>query len=96
MKMLPVKDAASCIKMQCKTMYKGACVNQPVHFQNSLDTDVGKSLWRNRLARSAVNRKVGGSSPPRDVICFCFGITHDHTSRFRRKRIRDNRKACVW
>ena len=22
-------------------------------------------LWRNRLARSAVNRKVGGSSPPR-------------------------------
>ena len=28
------------------------------------------SLWRNRLARSAVNRKVGGSSPPRDEI-FC-------------------------
>ena len=26
----------------------------------------GLSLWRNRLARSAVNRKVGGSSPPRD------------------------------
>ena len=24
-------------------------------------------LWRNRLARSAVNRKVGGSSPPRDA-----------------------------
>ncbi|KRY87984.1 hypothetical protein T4D_10066 [Trichinella pseudospiralis] len=24
------------------------------------------SLWRNRLAHSAVNRKVGGSSPPRD------------------------------
>ena len=24
------------------------------------------SLWRNRLARSAVNRKVGGSSPLRD------------------------------
>ena len=24
------------------------------------------SLWRNRLARSAVNRKAGGSSPPRD------------------------------
>ena len=23
-----------------------------------------QSLWRNRLARSAVNRKVGGSSPP--------------------------------
>ena len=24
------------------------------------------SLWRNRLARSAVNPKVGGSSPPSD------------------------------
>ena len=29
------------------------------------------SLWRNRLARSAVNRKVGGSSPPRDAKAFC-------------------------
>ena len=28
------------------------------------------SLWRNRLARSAVNRKVGGSSPPRDGLFF--------------------------
>ena len=28
------------------------------------------SLWRNRLARSAVNRKVGGSSPPRDEEVF--------------------------
>ena len=27
-------------------------------------------MWRNRLARSAVNRKVGGSSPPRDDIYF--------------------------
>ena len=26
------------------------------------------SLWRNWLARSAVNRKVGGSSPPRDDV----------------------------
>ena len=32
---------------------------------------VRASLWRNRLARSTVNRKVGGSSPPRDVINFC-------------------------
>ena len=31
-----------------------------------------RSLWRNRLARSAVNRKVGGSSPPRDDAFF-FG-----------------------
>ena len=34
--------------------------------------------WRNRLARSAVNRKVGGSSPPRDVafsssLPLCWG-----------------------
>ena len=29
--------------------------------------------WRNRLARSAVNRKVGGSSPPGGVFFFfCF------------------------
>ena len=27
-----------------------------------------KSLWRNRLARSAVNREDGGSSPLRDVM----------------------------
>ena len=26
--------------------------------------------WRNRLARSAVNRKVGGSSPPGGEIFF--------------------------
>ncbi|KAK2899685.1 hypothetical protein Q8A73_012816, partial [Channa argus] len=26
------------------------------------------SLWRYRLAHLAVNRKVGGSSPPRDVV----------------------------
>ena len=29
---------------------------------------ITKSLWRNRLARSAVNRKVGGSNPPRDDL----------------------------
>ena len=29
--------------------------------------------WRNRLARSAVNRKVGGSSPPGGAWSFfCF------------------------
>ena len=32
-------------------------------------------MWRNQLARSAVNRKVGGSDPPRSVgIVFCFGF----------------------
>ena len=34
------------------------------------------SLWRNWLARSAVNRKVGGSSPPRDVLSF-YSVRHD-------------------
>ena len=33
-------------------------------FKNDLKHN--KSLWRNWLARSAVNRKVGGSNPPRD------------------------------
>ena len=28
--------------------------------------------WRNRLARSAVNRKVGGSSPPGGEYLFNF------------------------
>ena len=31
-------------------------------------------LWRNWLARSAVNRKVGGSSPPRGVNTFYLKI----------------------
>ena len=31
-----------------------------------------RHLWRNRLARSAVNRKVGGSSPPRCVFFSFF------------------------
>ena len=36
-------------------------------------TSAAGSLWRNRLARSAVNRKVGGSSPPRDDRA-CFPV----------------------
>ena len=31
-----------------------------------------KPPWRNRLARSAVNRKVGGSSPPGGATHFCW------------------------
>ena len=38
------------------------------------------SLWRNRLARSAVNRKVGGSSPPRDVLAFGSRCVRQATS----------------
>ena len=32
----------------------------------------GKHLWRNRLARSAVNRKVAGSSPARCEVYILF------------------------
>ena len=38
--------------------------------------DCGKHLWRNRLARSAVNRKVAGSSPARcEQILFFFSLS---------------------
>ena len=35
--------------------------------------------WRNRLARSAVNRKVGGSSPPRGglLVAITTNFTFD-------------------
>ena len=35
-----------------------------------LNHEMQLSPWRNWLARSAVNRKVGGSSPPGDCTCF--------------------------
>ena len=35
-------------------------------------TNLDLSLWRNRLARSAVNRKVVGSSPTGDVSFVFF------------------------
>ena len=42
-------------------------------------------LWRNRLARSAVNREAGGSSPPRGAtFCFApppFSLTLSHFGR---------------
>jgi hypothetical protein len=43
----------------------------------------GQLLWRNRLARTAVNRKVGGSSPPRsdDVFVWLLGLVVERRSR---------------
>ena len=36
---------------------------------------MSKPPWRNWLARSAVNRKVGGSSPPGGAsFLFCFEL----------------------
>jgi hypothetical protein len=43
--------------------------------------------WRNRLARSAVNRKVGGSSPPGGALLF---------APFPAKLLRRNEKKKVW
>jgi hypothetical protein len=40
-----------------------------------LNTYEQQPPWRNWLARSAVNRKVGGSSPPGGGV-FCFLKTH--------------------
>ena len=39
-----------------------------------LSTLITLPPWRNWLARSAVNRKVGGSSPPGGAISFCYFI----------------------
>ena len=40
-------------------------------FNEQTSRSVVSSPWRNRLARSAVNRKVGGSSPPGDADLIC-------------------------
>ena len=37
----------------------------------------GKHLWRNRLTRSAVNRKVAGSSPARCKHFFSFSLSRE-------------------
>ena len=42
----------------------------PVKSSGGVSGPKDTSLWRNRLARSAVNRKVGGSNPPRDDLFF--------------------------
>ena len=67
----PTRVASSCIQAllfsnkNLKHFSDSAVPNQARkktrnHFCN-------KSLWRNRLARSAVNREDGGSCPPRDA-----------------------------
>uniref|UniRef100_A0A915Q348 AAA+ ATPase domain-containing protein n=1 Tax=Setaria digitata TaxID=48799 RepID=A0A915Q348_9BILA len=53
--------------------------NPSLHAEIRLNSAMGFAVvgdvlpWRNRLARSAVNRKVGGSSPPGSGsgVCFC-------------------------
>ena len=51
------------------------------------------SLWRNRLARSTVNRKVGGSSPPRDDLLF-IGV-NDNDSQSDRQTDRQTKKTTI-
>ena len=48
-------------------------------------------LWRNRLARSAVNRKVGGSNPPRGGSLFSL-LYHDTNV----KKNYDNINESIW
>ena len=75
------------------TFHVGTLNNQEKH------TWSGTSLWRNRLARSAVNRKVGGSSPPRDELNFfplrrmSFGwfVKFGHLNSARRVSCQDGR-----
>ena len=49
--------------------------------------------WRNRLARSAVNRKVGGSSPPGGGFTFYVReyvrLSYDICLSYERSSIRD-------
>ena len=45
----------------------GCCLGEGLVIPVSYRSPYRMSLWRNWLARSAVNRKVGGSSPPRDA-----------------------------
>ena len=47
------------------------------------------SLWSNRLARSAVDRKVGGSSPPRDSF---KGYSQTTTNLFAKMQIAMSKK----
>ena len=62
-------------------------------------TNAQPSLWRNRLARSAVNRKVGGSSPPRDDIFFAqncdeFFINNKVTKKKKHTQKTTKHKIC--
>ena len=50
-----------------KCAYSGTSSTWQTPFLQKVFECLRVSLWCNRLARSAVNRKVGGSSPPRDV-----------------------------
>ena len=46
--------------------------------------------WRNWLARSAVNRKVGGSSPPGGV---CFSLLGIKVILYNQDKVRDTKKT---
>ncbi len=65
------------------------CLAQHWFFATTSQRSIrSRSLWRNWLARSAVNWKVGGSSPPRDVGFLLLPFRHVSAS-FRIKHKRD-------
>ena len=63
-------DDDVCHMQKCEMQIRPHIQHLETHF-------AALSLWRNRLARSAVNRKVGGSSPPRDGHILCpYPLVH--------------------
>ena len=48
--------------------------------------------WRNRLARSAVNRKVGGSSPPGGALSFSHLMEKREKGEREREREREGER----
>ncbi len=64
--------------------------NKNINFLEESKTSDIESLWRNRLARSAVNRKVGGSNPPRDeffLFLFLFFFSCEINSNLQEIRV---------
>ena len=59
-----LRESSSCSRFQAYNPD-----HRVIHFRPYL---LDQLLWRNWLARSAVNREVGGSSPPRIECLFNF------------------------
>ncbi len=56
----------------------GACC-MCVYIKQTDQCQSNEHLWRNWLARSAVNRKVAGSSPARCELFFLLFFLRSHT-----------------
>ena len=99
-----IKNRFNLTQIFYKEVYTSVLLSQIVHvclfvLDNVTSTQsLQEPPWRNRLARSAVNRKVGGSSPPGGVyllaslgkfyaICNGSGPTLDNRARWSRGMI---------